>query len=60
MHDDAWTIEIKMPLNQFGIEMMQGKKMRVNFRRKQPRLGNADWQTPVEFDPATFGQLIMR
>jgi len=59
-HDDSWSIEIKMPLSQFGMEMAQGKKMRVNFRRKQPRLGDADWQTPVEFDAATFGHLIMR
>lgn len=57
---DSWTIEIKMPLKQFGVQLEQGKKMHVNFRRKQPRLGNADWITPIEYDPNYYGQLIMR
>jgi len=59
-HDDFWVIEIKIPLKQFGLTMEQGRKMRLNFRRKQPRLGNADWQTPIEYDPHTYGHLIMR
>ncbi|MEW5922553.1 MAG: sugar-binding protein, partial [Candidatus Zixiibacteriota bacterium] len=59
-NDGSWTIEIKMPLKQFGVQMEQGKKMHLNFRRKQPRLGNADWITPIEYDPYYYGQLIMR
>ena len=59
-NDDSWTVEIKIPLKQFGVQMEQGKKMHLNFLRKQPRLGNAEWITPIEFNPYYYGQLIMR
>ena len=58
---DGWTIEAAIPLATFGAWLAQGDPWRVNFRRKQSRLTkSADWQTPIEYDPKTFGLLIAR
>ena len=57
---DFWSIEIRVPLKQFGAEGISGTKFALNFRRKQPRLKSAaDWQIPISYDPETFGVLIM-
>lgn len=58
---DGWTLEARIPLATFGVWLAQGDTWRVNFRRKQARLTKAaDWQTPIEYDPRTFGLLIAR
>jgi hypothetical protein len=58
---DGWTLEARIPLATFGARMTQGDQWRVNFRRKQARMTKAaDWQTPVEFDPNTFGILDVK
>lgn len=58
---DFWSIEARIPLDQFGVKANEGDKWGLNFRRKQRRFNSAaDWQTPIEFDAATFGVLIMR
>ena len=59
--NDHWSIEIAIPLAQFNITGDPGTTMGLNFRRKQPRLGgSADWQVPIDYDPKTFGLMIMR
>lgn len=58
---DFWNLEVCIPLDQFGEKLACGDKWRVNFRRKQARLGkSADWQIPIDRDPATFGVLVAR
>jgi hypothetical protein len=58
--DDFWTVEAAIPLKQIGATVRQGTKMGLNFRRKQARLSSsADWQVPIDYDPKTFGILIM-
>ena len=58
--DGHWSIEIQMPLEQFGSSMKKGDKIHINFRRKQPRYETAaDWQTPIEWDADTYGFLVM-
>ncbi len=57
--DDCWIFEARIPVSQFnGLSLETGKVMLLNFRRKQPyKEANADWQTPIEYDPGTFGIL---
>ena len=58
---DGWTFEARIPLNQFGATLEKGKKMHINFRRKQPRFSAAaDWQTPIEYNAGTYGILNMK
>jgi hypothetical protein len=58
---EAWTIEIRIPVDQFGLMNETGQQWRLNFRRKQWRLGeSADWQIPIGSDPADFGFLDFR
>ncbi|UCD94850.1 MAG: metallophosphoesterase [Candidatus Zixiibacteriota bacterium] len=58
--DSYWSIEIQLPLEQFGVSMKKGDKIHVNFRRKQPRFETAaDWQTPIDWDVNTYGLLVM-
>jgi hypothetical protein len=55
--DDLWSIEIAVPLAQFGPAAVGGR-WGLNFRRKQARAGaSADWQVPIDYDPRTFGEL---
>jgi len=57
---DSWTVEVAVPLDQFGVSGYPRKEMGLNFRRKQARLGtSADWQVPIDYDPRTLGILIM-
>lgn len=58
--DDTWSIEVKVPLEQFGMIAKSGEKMRINFRRKQKHLNDAgDWQ-PIDSDPDTYGVLLLK
>ncbi|MBN1150381.1 metallophosphoesterase [candidate division WOR-3 bacterium] len=58
--ENCWTLEAKLPLEQFEkISFSPGDSILLNFRRKQPsKTANADWLTPIEFDPSTFGVLF--
>jgi len=56
-----WTVEAVIPLDQFGVIGKPGSSWGLNFRRKQPRYGVAGgWQTPMDYNPATFGRLLMQ
>ncbi len=56
--DSFWSMEARIPFAQLGAAGQQGETWRVNFRRKQKRLDSAgDWQSPIDYDPATFGHL---
>jgi predicted phosphodiesterase len=56
-----WSVESRIPLKQFGAKLEKGLKWGVNFRRKQKRLDTAgDWQTPIDYNPDTYGILIMK
>jgi hypothetical protein len=56
--DDHWSIEIAVPLAQFGAGPANGRTWGLNFRRKQARAAaSADWQVPIDYDPRTFGEL---
>lgn len=58
--DDHWSIEIAVPLAQFGVGAADGRKWGLNFRRKQARAAaSADWQVPIDYDPRTFGELAL-
>ncbi len=52
---DGWGIEMRIPLDQLAAGI---GTWGVNFRRKQPRLGNGDWQVPISYDPGTYGLLV--
>jgi len=57
---DYWTIEAAIPWAELGVAGVPGKELGINFRRKQFRLGSsADWQAPIDYDPRTYGLLIM-
>lgn len=59
--EDSWTIEIAVPLNQFGVTGQPGRKMGLNFWRRQARFQSfGAWQVPRAYDPKTFGIMIMR
>jgi hypothetical protein len=60
--DNYWSIEIQVPIKQFGLkEIKPDDKMRLNFRRKQSRLGTAsNWQSPIDYYADTYGYLIMK
>ncbi len=59
--DEHWSIEIKIPLKQFGVDAQQGQKWKLNFRRKQKRLETAaDWLVPISYNPQTYGFLEFR
>jgi predicted phosphodiesterase len=55
-----WSIEAVIPLKQLGARGESGSKWGINFRRKQSRTGSAaDWQTPIDYNPKTFGVLSL-
>ncbi|SYZ72518.1 hypothetical protein TRIP_C20633 [Candidatus Zixiibacteriota bacterium] len=57
--DGYWSIEIRVPLSQFGTAGKSGEEWGLNFRRKQFRVGaSADWQIPIDYDPKSLGRLI--
>jgi hypothetical protein len=58
--DSFWSMEVRIPFAQLGAAGQQGETWRVNFRRKQKRLDSAgDWQSPIDYNPATFGHLLL-
>ncbi len=58
--DDFWSMEARIPLDQLGAKIEKGKDWRLNFRRKQRRLNSAaDWQTPIDYDPSTYGKMTI-
>jgi hypothetical protein len=58
---DFWTVEAVVPLNQFGVVGQTGATWGLNFRRKQPRHNVAgEWQAPMDYNPASFGRLLMQ
>jgi hypothetical protein len=55
---DGWDVEARIPLKQFGITAKSGDQWGLNFRRKQKRLNSgAEWQTPIDYNPKSFGVL---
>jgi hypothetical protein len=56
---DWWSVEMRMPVAQFGAKTEPGRSWGVNFRRKQQRLGTADWQVPISYDADTYGRIVM-
>jgi len=59
--DGFWTVEVRIPLEQWRVKPETGDEWGINFRRKQPRFGSAaDWIIPIEYDPSTYGKLIFR
>jgi 3',5'-cyclic AMP phosphodiesterase CpdA len=57
--DDRWSVEVKIPLSSIGADVGANPVWRTNFRRKQARTGaSGDWQIPIEYNPATFGELV--
>jgi hypothetical protein len=58
---DFYTVEIRIPLAQHELSARSGDRWRVNFRRKQYRLGSAaGFQAPWSYDPRTYGELVFR
>jgi predicted phosphodiesterase len=58
--DKYWDIEIQIPFAQFGVTGDLGKSFGLNFLRKQKRLNaSGDWQIPIDYDPKTFGILLL-
>lgn len=58
---DSWSIEVRIPVSQFEVEMEPGDSWGMNFRRKQKRLETtADWLVPIGYDPETYGSLTLR
>ncbi|MCP4568159.1 MAG: hypothetical protein GY841_11330 [FCB group bacterium] len=59
--DSYWSIEAVLPLAQFGIAANTDDIWGINFKRKQQRLNiSANWQVPIDYDPKTFGLMILR
>jgi hypothetical protein len=57
----ACVMEMQVPVDQFGLLIKTGQRWRLNFRRKQWRLGEtADWQISLTHDSAGFGVLEFR
>ncbi len=59
--EDHWSIEVAIPLSELGIAEEGSSEWLVNFRRKQKRLNSSgDWQVPIEYDPKTYGVMVMK
>lgn len=59
--DRSWWVEARIPLAQFGVTASPGARWRLNFLRKQQRLHSvADWQAPIDYDPSSFGALMVK
>jgi hypothetical protein len=57
--DGAWTVEAAIPFAVLNASApAPGDQWRVNFRRKEMSRGSsADWQCPLDYDPARLGYL---
>jgi predicted phosphodiesterase len=61
MRADFWSVEARIPVDQFGLKIKKDNNWYLNFRRKQKALESAaDWQTPIGSDPKTMGVLIIK
>ena len=59
--ESYWSLEARLPLEQFGETPAEGTDWGLNFRRKQKRLDNAaDWQVPIEYHPDDMGRLVIK
>jgi hypothetical protein len=57
---DYWIVEARIPLEQFGVVARSGQRMGLEFRRKQKRLScTADWQIPLDYNPSTYGVMLL-
>ncbi len=58
--EDRWVVEAAIPLSEFGAAAGDADVWRVNFRRKQQRIQAVeDWQIPIDYNPNTFGELVL-
>ena len=58
--EDRWAVEAAIPLSEFGVAIGDADVWRVNFRRKQQRIQAVeDWQIPIDYNPNTFGELVL-
>jgi len=56
--ESYWSMEMRIPLGELGATLGESSEWRLNFRRKQKRYNSAgNWQTPIDYDPRTFGVL---
>jgi hypothetical protein len=55
-----WTLELAIPFETLGAKAPHaGDHWRVNFRRKEiGKESSADWQVPIDYNPATYGVLV--
>jgi len=61
VYEDRWVFEAAIPLSEFGVVFGEDDVWRVNFRRKQQRTrGVEDWQIPIDYNPNTFGELLLK
>jgi hypothetical protein len=57
----AWSVEMRIPVAQFAARAGKNSPWRLNFRRKQPRVGSSgDWQVPIDYNPDTYGLLLFK
>jgi len=58
--EDRWVVEAAIPLSELGAIIGDDDVWRVNFRRKQQRIQAVeDWQVPIDYNPKTFGELVL-
>ena len=58
--EDRWVLEVAIPFSALGAVVSDGDAWRINFRRKQQRIRAVeDWQIPIDYNPSTFGELIL-
>jgi len=56
----AWTVEMRIPLEVIGATAKSGDQWGVNFRRKQQRTSSAlHFQRPWSYNTATYGRLVL-
>jgi hypothetical protein len=59
--DDRWSAEIAIPFETLAADISASPTWKLNFRRKQHRTSAAaDWQVPIDYNPATFGEIDFR
>ncbi len=59
--EDRWVLEVAIPLTELGAALDGNDVWRINFRRKQQRAEAVeDWQVPIDYNPNTFGELILK
>jgi predicted phosphodiesterase len=59
--EDFWSIEVKIPADQFSTKINADDIWRLNFRRKQKIYNSAaDWMVPIGADPKRMGLLRMQ